>query len=391
MSLRKLVFWIHLGTGCLAGTVILFLSLTGCLLTYQKQIIAWAERGYRSVPPSVNTQAMPIQGLLSLATTAQGKQPVSITVPADDHAPVEIDFAREGRLLIDRYTGAVLGAGAVRTRAFFATVIGLHRWFGASPERKPMARAVKGAFDLALLLMIMTGAFLWWPAKWSWPRFRIGAFLRFGLIGRLRDWNRHNVLGFWSAVPLTIIVLTGMILSYNWATNLLYRVAGSQPPVADGEKGTKHTAKPDSLSADEILSIDQLYASARQQMIGERSITAVLPQPNDRKMTFLVDFDNGSRPDQKAQLVFDRTTGAVLQLETFSSYSLGRRLRLFVKYVHTGEAGGILGQTLSGFAGLSCCALVWTGFSLFLRRITAFWKSEQKQKKDVTDQVPVHS
>jgi uncharacterized iron-regulated membrane protein len=390
--MRKLIFWIHLGTGSFAGAVILFLSVTGCLLTYQKQIIAWAEHEYYSESLAPGTSTIPLEKLLSLATTGKGKQPVSIVIPADERAPVEMNFGREERLLLDRHTGAILGPGAVRTRSFFTAVTGLHRWFGASPERKPVAHTVKGAFSLALLLMIITGIFLWWPVKWSWTRIRNGALLRFGLTGRARDWNRHNVLGFWTFLPLTIIVLTGLILSYGWATNLLYRITDSQVPVTDGEKreaGRK--PKTGSPAQDSLLSIDQLFASARQQTIGEHSLTAIIPQPGDRKMTFLIDFDNGSRPDQKAQLVFDRTTGAVLQLETFSSYSLGKRLRLFVKYIHTGEAGGVLGQTLSGLASLGCCALVWTGIRLFLRRINMLGKSEKKKKKEETERIPVPS
>ena len=52
MRLRSIVFWLHLACGVVAGTVILIMSVTGALLTYQRQITAWADmRGYYSQPP----------------------------------------------------------------------------------------------------------------------------------------------------------------------------------------------------------------------------------------------------------------------------------------------------------------------------------------------------
>jgi uncharacterized iron-regulated membrane protein len=50
MSLRKIVFWCLLTAGSIVGFVILTMCVTGVLLAYQRQIIHWAERSYRSAP-----------------------------------------------------------------------------------------------------------------------------------------------------------------------------------------------------------------------------------------------------------------------------------------------------------------------------------------------------
>ena len=44
MTFRSLIFWLHLTAGVVAGTVVLMMSVTGVLLTYEKQMVAWAER-----------------------------------------------------------------------------------------------------------------------------------------------------------------------------------------------------------------------------------------------------------------------------------------------------------------------------------------------------------
>lgn len=389
MTFRRLIFWIHLGTGCLAGAVFLFLAITGSLLTYQRQMVAWAERDLRSVvPASGSGNGVSLQALLQAATRDKEKAASSLVVSADPAAPVEILFGKDERLFLDRYSGANLGEGATGVRSFFRTVTGFHRWFGASPDKKPLAKAIKGIFDIALLLMICTGLYLWWPKSWTKTRLRTSALFRRDLTGRACDWNRHNVIGLWTSVPLAIITLTGLILTYSWANNLLYGLTGSPLPQSATTVQESKLETPAATTG--FLDIDQLFASAQQQAIGWHTLTLYIPKAKDRKVIIVVDFDNGTRPDQRVQLLFDRTSGAVIQLETFSSYSLGKRIRLFIKNIHTGEAGGLVGQTISGLASLGCCALVFTGLQLAARRFSGRKRSSSaKTRENETESVTI--
>ncbi len=47
MPVRKIIFWLHLIAGVVAGIVILIMSATGVALAFEKEIIAWAERDVR--------------------------------------------------------------------------------------------------------------------------------------------------------------------------------------------------------------------------------------------------------------------------------------------------------------------------------------------------------
>ena len=51
-------------------------------------------------------------------------------------------------------------------------------------------------------------------------------WFRGGLSGKARDFNWHNVIGIWSAIPLAIVVAGAVPISYSWAGNLVYRLAG---------------------------------------------------------------------------------------------------------------------------------------------------------------------
>jgi uncharacterized iron-regulated membrane protein len=368
MKLRKSIFWLHLGSGCLAGAAIFFLALTGTILTYERQIIAWQESGYRVVPPVAAVRDLQPHKLISLAAAAEDRPPSALVLHADPRDPVEIDFGRNRLLYLNPYTGSILGCGAVRTRAFFRTVTSLHRWFGVPVRHQPLARAIQGSFALDLIVMILTGIILWWPPFWTASRLRNSLFFRRRLCGRARDWNRHLVLGIWSALPLGIIAVTGVILGFAWATSLLYRIAdGAHPAPAYSHRAMEsHNSYPTSFAT---AYLDPIISTAQQQAAGWRSLRVMLPGPSVRTIAIVVDFGNQARPDQLATLVFDRFSGRLMAMHTFSSCSLGKRIRLFVHRIHTGEAGGFAGQTISGLASLCCCGLILTGFLLAIRRL----------------------
>ena len=62
-------------------------------------------------------------------------------------------------------------------------------------------------------------------------------FFRRGLRGKARDFNWHNVIGFWCAPVLIVLTATGMVISYSWASNLVYTLTGSPRPVVAGRGG----------------------------------------------------------------------------------------------------------------------------------------------------------
>ena len=85
-------------------------------------------------------------------------------------------------------------------------------------------------------MLVVTGLFLWLPRQWSWAAIRRRLLFRPGLRGRARDWNWHNVAGMWCALPLLLVTLTGVVISYPWANALLFRCC-RQPPPARQEAG----------------------------------------------------------------------------------------------------------------------------------------------------------
>jgi uncharacterized iron-regulated membrane protein len=368
VKLRSVVFWLHLVTGCLAGAVILTMSVTGTVLAYRGEVTAWAERGSRVAPSGL--PRLPVESLLhTLPPLVDGAALSTVTESADPELPVVLGFGRERVLLVDPYSGNALGAGAERTRAFFRLVEGIHRRLGVSGEHRAWGEAVTGACTLAFLGLIVSGLGLWWPRRWNREAVRRRLLFDRGLVGRARHLNWHQAIGFWSAAPLLLIVLSGVVMAYPWANNVLYRLADGRPAPSPqgadvGRRQANGAFEPDGLNA--------LWTRAESQFPDWRTLTLRVPGGRNGPVTFVVDQGRGGRPDLRTQLVLDRKSAEVVRVEPFSSGSLGRRLRTWARWMHTGEAGGLAGQGLAALVSLNGALLVGTGLSLAWRRLRSW-------------------
>src|SRR5690348_12406972 len=107
MRLRTLLFWTHLTAGVLAGAVILIMCVTGVLLTSERQLYTWYDRGFQSEPAPGATR-MPIAELLArIQTETPEVTPASITIAASATAPVTI-AAGPRTIYADAYSGRLL-------------------------------------------------------------------------------------------------------------------------------------------------------------------------------------------------------------------------------------------------------------------------------------------
>lgn len=372
---RKILFWCHLVTGTLAGIVILIMSVTGVLLAYERQIHDWADTSaFAIAPPAEGAQRLSLEALLVKARDAQAESPGRITVPKASNAPVAVDFEKSPTLYLDPYTGAVLGHGSERVEAFFEFVESWHRWLGASGPNRTVGRAITGACNLGFLFLVASGIYLWWPRTWSAKMFRNVMWFRRGLSGKARDFNWHNVIGFWVFLPLFLVVLSGVVISYPWAGNLVYRLVGEDPPAPRGPGGPRpQSAEADAEAVQAPLDgFDWLWARAEQQTTDWQTISVQIPSDADAPVTFSIDSGSGGQPQTRAQLTLDRATGDVVRWEPFSSYSLGRQLRIFFRFAHTGEVAGLPGQTIAGIVSAGAAVLVWTGLALAWRRFRSW-------------------
>lgn len=371
---RSTIFWLHLTCGVITGLVVLMMSVTGVLLTYERQILAWAERSTYE-PPAAGLERLPLEQLLAAAKAHRPEfTPTTVTVRNEPYAPVTLGAGRSGTLVVNPYSGSVMEPAAVGLREFFSAMTGWHRWFNVTGDGRATARAITGASNLAFLFLVLSGIYLWLPRVYKWAAFRMRLWFNpFATTSKARDFNWHHVFGIWSAIPLAVVVATATVFSYPWANDLVYRSFGEEPPRRGGERGggpppSRAESHPAAAHAAH-LGYDELLARAAAR--GEwRTLTLNLPQnPGATSVRIGIDQGNGGQPQYRHTLTLDAATGAEQAWAPFSSQTAGQQARSWVRFLHTGEALGIVGQTIAGLVSFTSILMVWTGLALVWRRL----------------------
>ena len=372
MAIRKVFFWIHLVIGVAVSVVVLMMSVTGVLLTYEMQLDRWARRDYRAPPPGPGVEPLAVDEFLhQVSTRPLETLPSSIRLQVDPREPAALSVGRGDYLYANRYTGKILNDGDGPMRRFLRSVMYWHRWLALEGDDRDLGRAVTGAANLGFFLLLASGFYLLWPRTWTLNSLRNIITFRRDLKGRTRDLNWHNVVGFWLSVPLLIIVVSGLVISYGWASNLVYRAVGEEPPLPASLSASETSITEDeqagSFSARQC-SYQTLFERAAEEVPDWNSITLELPESDNTPVVFAVDRGNGRQPSKRINLTFSRSDCRVHERGGYPTHSRGRQLRSWFRYAHTGEVYGFAGQTIAGAASVGGVVLVWTALAMAYRR-----------------------
>lgn len=381
MTIRRAIFWTHLAIGLAAGLFILIMSVTGVLLTYERQMVRWAQDAAVSAPAGAEPLGY---DELAQAAFAAGASPGHVmTVPDGRSGAVEISAGRRNSFLIDPYSGETMPEAGQAMKAFFGRVTQIHRWLAFTGNRNETAAAFNAAANLAFALLVLTGIVLWWPRLWKW------AVVRSQLLFRLRHpsakarhYNWHHVAGIWFALPLLAITLSGAVFSYSWANRLVYAAFGEAVPARGGppqqqSANARRAALP--VAAGDPASLDELVALATDEAGRGRRISITLPEPGAATVRIAVDGGNGVQTARIHTLDLLRDGSGIVETAAAAPAGRASQARRFIRFLHTGEIFGLAGQTLAGLASLFAALLVYTGLCLGLARLARMIRQARRK------------
>jgi uncharacterized iron-regulated membrane protein len=375
---RSILFWTHLTAGVLASVVILVMSFTGVVLALKPQIQGWIERDVRYVTPQASPRLSAHQLLMAVKDAKPDASPASLALARDPALAATVNLGREGNVYVNPYTGAILGTGSARTTEFFQTMTSWHRYLGATGEYRATGRSATGISNLAFLVLAITGLYIWWPGEFTLRRLKPIVWFRRTSTGRARDFNWHNTIGFWCAIPIVIMTISGAVISYSWASNLVYRLTGSPVPSArgSGPGGTRGPEGNQQGAAIIPADLDRVWARAEQQVPTWSLLAMRLPNRTGGAVAFTVTDGANWNAFARSTLTLDSSSGGVLEWQPYEGNTLGQKMRGWLRFAHTGELGGLTGQLVAGLGCLGGVFLMYTGLSLACRRLWnwTLWK-----------------
>ncbi len=356
----------HLTAALFTGVVIFVMCVTGALLAFERNIIEFAEREARYVEPAPGAQKLTPQQIVEAFRAARPEaKPSGISITNEANAAWLISLGREGQAYVDPYTGTITGEGDKAVRGAMSELRNWHRYVALSGDQRPVGKILTGVSNMVFLFLAISGVYIWMPRKLDWKLVKPVIWFRRGLRGKARNFNWHNVIGFWSSLFLIIFTLTATVISFQWASNLIFTLTGNEPP--------PQSAAPNSPSAEGEsayvypTNLDPLWIAASGPAPAWKTISLRLPIEKNAAV-FTIDEGIYWNIFGRSTLTLDASTAAVTKWDRYGERNSAQQLRSWFRFTHTGETGGIVGQFIGFIACVGGAFLVWTGFSLAFRR-----------------------
>jgi len=367
----------HLWLGLTSGLIVLFLSITGCIFVFSSEILDW-QREDAIYVPQVKETRVPLSTIWKDTKKALGDTIIMNDVHVYKDATKSLEFhcykVSENKdafwyldavdyyykVYVDPYTGKVL-AIYDEQRDFFNIVKMLHWSFMIN---HPIGQQITGWATFIFVIMLITGIILWWPKNKAARKQRFWFQWKDTTKWRRKNYDLHNIFGFYVASVAIIMAFTGLVWAFTWFKSIVY-VVGSQsitPPVELAEKSVVSNGSKD-IAFDRAAEFTKLkYNDADAFSIGK---------PADTAATGVIDVYIQQYPGvyyvyHSAQ--FDQYTGRFLKERLHSERNFGEKLITANYDIHVGAILGIPGKILVFIASFICMLLPISGFLIWWGR-----------------------
>ncbi len=374
--LRKTIFWIHLACGIITGLVIAMMSFTGIAIAFEEEILGWCDRNVSKVDAPENSQPLTIEELHQIVLTQKPDfQANYVIIPSDRGKAYKFYVGREGPLYANPYSGELKETQSEGAHHIIHELEMWHRFFGISGDNWEIGRMINGVCNFAFVILCITGLYLWFPRKWAKRVFRQILWFKPTKRSKARDFNWHNVFGFWSMPALLILSGTGVVISFNWAHVLTFKLAGEEAPEFRDFRmmAVPPASVPESSWDQPRLSYEEALESTKERFPDWKTLAIYFPAPLDEGESPKPLKLDLTQPDYMPNRAWspvevDPFTGEILQVVDFYDRSPGLRARVWVRFIHTGGAFGVIGKMVASIFTAFSLILVYTGFALTYRR-----------------------
>ncbi|AWM12739.1 peptidase [Flavobacterium sediminis] len=383
---NRFKYWIgklHLWLGLTTGLLVFIISITGAIYAFQEEITNHLRKDV-IFHKEQNIEAKAILPIKELEKKVNEytseKFPLHwVTIPVDkkrsyifyyyEHDPNGWNLFEEyiiyKSVYVNPFTGEILGSYD-EISSFFNIIKSIHFSLMLNTS---WGVYVCGIPTLIFVFMLISGIILWWPKNKNARKQRF----RFNW-KKVKKWKRknydlHNILGFYASSIALIIAITGLFYSFLFIKALIYIV------FSGGD-----TTYPDFSHIKTKAPIEMRNAQTLDK------ISAKVEELYPDAFAYALDFgyehlDEHEHPNYSVyvkqlsysyhinhNLIFDENSGELLHVHDHKDKNMGEKAVSANYDVHIGAILGIWGKILAFIISLICASLPVTGFLIWWGR-----------------------
>ncbi len=373
-TLRKFINDIHLWLGIGSGIILFIICLTGTVLTFENEIKSvFADEAI----------VLPKQEVVSIEEMAETLsvegEVMRVAIDADQTKPYKFAVKtnktdrRGTTFLANQYTGTYVKLAPNVLDGFFMTMFKLHRWLLLDIS---VGRPIVGVSTIIFLILSISGIVLWFPKKklkkLKWRHLKPGFKIAWHAKWKRINYDLHVTLGFYTAIFLVIMALTGLFWSFEWYKDAGSAVLGTE--VFSGRGGEPKIKSNISANSNKVDYNTVLKITARELPFKGTTIFQI---PTDENEVFSIkklhdkDFLQTATDELKIDL-----DGTVISKQLFSEKPINVQIAQSIKAIHIGTIFGWFSKTIYFISCLIATSLPITGVIIWLNKL----KKKPKKK-----------
>jgi uncharacterized iron-regulated membrane protein len=363
VTVKKVIHQIHLWLGLTSGLLVLFLGITGCILAFEIEIRNLTE-SYKFTKTENKPYLAP--SLLKAAAEQQlvSKKALGVEYPGKGRSAIVsyYDETHYEIVYVNPYSGEVLKHKNMN-QDFFRIVLDGHFYLWLPPH---IGQPIVASATLIFLIMMISGLILWWPKNKAARKQRFS--IKWSAKWRRRNYDLHNVLGFYMTWIAIFIAITGLVFGFQWFARSVYWISSGGKAMVEHRHPVSDTTKPAAISN----MADYKWQQHSKHIREKESIGVYFASLSTDPVEIVVNHRPGTYYNSDFYH-YDQYTGQ--ELPATGSYAgrfrdapVADKLVRMNYDIHVGAILGLPGKILAFFASLIAATLPVTGFYIWYGR-----------------------
>lgn len=354
--MRRLLFNLHLYFALALGVFVVIIGVTGSVIAFEGDIDRWTNTGLFNVQPQ--GQTLSPTGLLAAAQKAYPGQKIgTLRLPQDETSAATFNV-RGRQVFLNPYNGAVIGSRSSGTWLDVNHQLHLRLLMGKT------GATVVACVTGALLFLVASGIYLWWPLK--------RATVKWSANARRIHFDLHNTAGIYSAAILLVLGCTGIVIYFDGEIEQwLHARAGT----ARIERNIPSVGQP----GGEMIDADRAVHVALATMPGTKALFVSPPADAKGSYFVMVRYPEDLTPGGRSWVNVDQYSGKILSYQDSRTVAWGSRSIIINRSIHTGDVFGYPSKVVMSLTCLLLVSQAITGYYMWWKKLRA--RMEQ-QKMD---------
>ncbi|TDB67402.1 PepSY-associated TM helix domain-containing protein [Arundinibacter roseus] len=365
MNFKKIFGKIHLWLGLSSGLLVFIIAITGCLYAFKDEILDRTET-YKYIQEQNKAFLMPSEMEAIARKELPGKLLHAIKYNSRNEAAEAIFYHYEPTyyytIYINPYDGQVLRINDNET-GFFHFILDGHFYLWLPPA---IGQPVVASATLVFIVLLISGLIMWYPKNRAAAKQRYAFQWKATTKWKRKNYDLHNVLGFYASTLALVFALTGLVWGFQWFANSYYTALGGEKsllymdPVSKTQTSTR-TVTP-------LAGIDKVWLKMKAEYPTAAYIEVHPPETDSSSIAANANLDKGTywKTDYR---YFDQYTLKELPVShvfgRLKDATIADKVMRMNYDIHVGAIGGLAGKILAFCISLLIASLPVTGFMIW--------------------------